>query len=100
MNERAAQTNVEVTDHAVVQYLRRFKGVDIDAVRAEIASKIARPAEYARFLGDASARVRTNDMILVITAYPTKRSGSPLNGDKLTNTKHANSARSHSRGQE
>lgn len=100
MNERAAPTNVEVTDHAVVQYLRRFKGVDIDAVKAEIASKIGRPADYARFLGDASARVRTNDTILVITAYPTKRSGSSKNGAKMTNTKHSNSARSHARGQE
>lgn len=40
---------VQVSDHAVVQYLRRFKGVDIEAVKAEIASKVTKPAEYARF---------------------------------------------------
>lgn len=73
MNERPAPTNIEVTDHAVVQYLRRFKGVDIEAVRAEIASKITKPADYARFLGNASGKIRSNDTILVITAYKSKR---------------------------
>lgn len=31
----------QVTDHAVIRYLERVHGIDIDAYRAEIAEKVA-----------------------------------------------------------
>lgn len=62
--------SVQVSDHAVVQYLRRFRGVDIDAVREEIAAKVPNPEQFARFLGGAPAKVRSKGAVLVITTYP------------------------------
>ena len=35
---------VHVTDHAVLRYLQRLHGLDIEAVRAEIATKVWRAA--------------------------------------------------------
>lgn len=35
-----------VTDHAVIRYLERVKGIDIDAVRAEISAKCATGLEH------------------------------------------------------
>lgn len=32
---------IHITEHAVYRYLERVKGIDMDAVRAEIAAKIA-----------------------------------------------------------
>lgn len=42
-----------VTDHAVIRYLERVKGVDIDVVRAEISELV----ETARDLGASGAVV-------------------------------------------
>lgn len=35
-------TEPRVTDHAVIRYLERVRGMDIAAIRNEIASKVAR----------------------------------------------------------
>lgn len=35
-----------ITDHAVVRYLERVKGIDIDAVRAEITAVVRRGVSY------------------------------------------------------
>ncbi|NKC12912.1 MAG: hypothetical protein GKR94_12150 [Gammaproteobacteria bacterium] len=64
---------VEVSDHAVVRYLERVKGVDVGSVRAEIAERIKNPRKYAGFLGDATARVHSDGTVFVITAYPARK---------------------------
>lgn len=35
-------TEVHVTDHAIIRYLERACGVDVDAIRAEIARTVRR----------------------------------------------------------
>lgn len=35
-------TEPRVTDHAVIRYLERVRGMDIAAIRSEIAAKVAR----------------------------------------------------------
>ena len=41
MKKPAAKTPVvSVTDHAVIRYLERVRGVDIETVRREIAAKV------------------------------------------------------------
>lgn len=37
-----AMSNVDVSDHALVRYLERAKGVDVNAARAELAAKATR----------------------------------------------------------
>lgn len=44
---------LRITDHALVRYLERVKGVDVEALRHEIASKVARAAD----LGACGVRV-------------------------------------------
>lgn len=40
------RSRFHITDHAVLRYLERVKGVDIDAVRDEIANKVNVAAEH------------------------------------------------------
>lgn len=39
---KASSAAPAITDHAVVRYLERVKGIDVEAVRAEIAAIVGR----------------------------------------------------------
>jgi hypothetical protein len=56
----------DVTDHAVVRYLERVKGIDLDAIRQEIASIIDGAAERVPVKGDATGLV-ANGLTFVVT---------------------------------
>lgn len=63
---------VRVSDHAVVRYLERVRGVDIRAVRAEIAEVVALAEEHPGANGVRSGghvyRIKNNT---VVTVAPT-----------------------------
>lgn len=40
------RTGIEVTDHAIVRWLERVRGIDMDAVRAEIAAHCRTAVEF------------------------------------------------------
>ena len=86
MNQDDGQSHerVDVSDHAVVRYMERVLGVDVDGVRAEIANKIRNPEKYAQFLRGTTAKVRTEGTVFVITTYledkQDKRKGRPGSG--------------------
>ena len=53
---------IRVTDHAVVRYLEREFGVDVESVRAVIARKINSPAvqELVEFGGGVPCKVKVD----------------------------------------
>jgi hypothetical protein len=70
---------VTVTDHALLRWLERVQGIDIEAVRAEIAARAercvaaaesigTRPAQYVVLSGDARLIVRQGAVVTVVTA--------------------------------
>lgn len=65
-----------VTDHAIVRYLERAYGMDIEAIKAEIATPIVQIAEgfgCGTVIGKHGARVVIRDGV-VTTVLP-KRGG-------------------------
>lgn len=60
---------LHITDHAVIRYLERVRGVDIEAVRREIRAKIALIQDYPGATGilvDGFRYVVANGAILTI----------------------------------
>ncbi len=70
---------IKVTDHAVLRYLQRVKGVDVEALKAEIAQLVHLASEHA---GACSVNVDGKRYLLkngvVITVMP-KSMPNPLN---------------------
>ena len=60
-------TRVYVTDHAVVRYLERVKGIDMDAVRAEIAAHVDLALEHDGVSGVLSDGFRYRLQGLTVT---------------------------------
>lgn len=60
------QPEIVVTDHALVRYLERVHGVDIEAVRAEVAA-LVRPA-YERGM----VYFQTDDLIFALSGRHVK----------------------------
>ena len=63
------KSNLHITDHAVIRYLERVRGVDIDAVRREISTKTALIQDYPGATGilvDGFRYVIANGAILTI----------------------------------
>lgn len=58
-----------VTDHAVLQYLKRVNGVDIEAVRCEIGRKIDKAAEMGAcgVVVDGARFVIENGVVVTVT---------------------------------
>ena len=90
---RCLGSNVHVSDHAVVRYLERVLGIDVDGVRAEIAAKIRNPEKYARFLEGSTANVRTDGTVFVITAYSEEKPSKQRRRKKKHRTRHSGGAR-------
>ena len=60
---------LHITDHAVIRYLERVRGVNIEAVRREISAKIALIQDYPGATGilvDGFRYVVANGAILTI----------------------------------
>ena len=51
---------IEVSDHTIVRYLERIKGVDVESIKSEIKSFIGQ-----RFVGDAHYPINS-DFVLVV----------------------------------
>jgi hypothetical protein len=68
-----------ITDHAVVRYLERVRGVDIDAVRREIAARVATGLEAGAcgvLVEGMEYRIENGHVVTVQKArYPDKRTG-------------------------
>lgn len=47
MEDCRPSRGIEVSDHAVVRYLERVRGMDVDAIRAEIAEQVRRGTQIA-----------------------------------------------------
>ncbi|MDD9997297.1 MAG: hypothetical protein OXQ89_06085 [Rhodospirillaceae bacterium] len=56
---------IRVTDHAVVRYLERIVGIDIDSVRREIAESLSSPfaERLIEFSDGADCRIKAGDAV-------------------------------------
>lgn len=50
MKKKKQHHGVEITDHAIVRYLERHKGIDMNAIRSEILTETT--TAYIQQLGD------------------------------------------------
>lgn len=75
-------TGPVVTDHAVLRYLERARGVDVEAARAEIAAKVARGvAAGAAFVTHDGLRFVIRSGRVVVTALDKKWTSAFPGGD-------------------
>jgi hypothetical protein len=58
--------SVVVSDHAVLRFLERVHGLDIEAVRAEIAWRAERGAAAAEVIGEMQYRIVWPGFTLVV----------------------------------
>lgn len=74
-------TKIRVTDHAILRYLERAGGFDIDRMRREITSRIERVGfttpGHVRIDGMTFVVKDTPDGPIVTTAFPSKRRRHP-----------------------
>lgn len=69
---------MRISDHAVLRYMERRLGVDVDAVRREIASAVDTPRmrDVAEFAGETGCSIRLDGMVYclrggtVTTCFP------------------------------
>lgn len=57
------QASIQISDHAVLRYLERVKGVDIEAVKAEMMPS-DKAVAAAREMGEA--RIKKRNFLLVV----------------------------------
>lgn len=57
---------ITVTDHAVLRYLERVMGIDMDQLRDTIQADLGRAAEAAERLGQTKYKVQMNGCVFVI----------------------------------
>lgn len=77
MPKRRKKRNIHITDHAIVQYLSRIEGMDIEALRTRILDedneRVMKPIEYLKeglFPVHPSHRVRIkNKNIVTVLPY-------------------------------
>lgn len=55
---------VKVSDHAVIRYIERVHGVDVDSIRAQMAKALKK--EIMNFAGGNDISVTTNECKFVI----------------------------------
>lgn len=71
-----------VSDHACIRYLERVYGIDMDAIRAEIASPVVQLAEgfgAGTVIGKHGARILIRDGV-VTTVLPKRQGRRSRNG--------------------
>lgn len=75
---------LHITDHAVIRYLERVRGVDIDAVRREIRSNVALATDYPGATGilkDGFRYVLANSAVVTIHDLGSPSVGSDVEPD-------------------
>ena len=55
-----------VTDHALVRFLERAAGLDVDGLRDTISSSLARSHQAARSLGSENHIVKADGLLYVV----------------------------------
>lgn len=69
---------IYVTDHALLRYIERIHGVDIEALREELRQRALRCATAAQIIGAAEYRINCGDMQMrvvgknIVTIVPPK----------------------------
>lgn len=73
------QRRIRITDHAVLRYLERVRGLDINAVRVEIAAtcKIAEdhPGATGVLSGGFRFKINTDAVVTVVPQHENKTHG-------------------------
>lgn len=64
--EKVAKATIRVTDHAVVRYLERFQGIDVNSVKQSIIDKV--DLDSLKVLG-GSGRIKIDNMKIVVDNY-------------------------------
>lgn len=59
--------SVEISDHALVRFLDRVGGLDVEAVRLMMSIGLERAMAAAELLGETNRRVQADGMVYVIT---------------------------------
>lgn len=59
---------MRISDHAVLRYLERRLGIDVDAVRREIAAEVDTPRmrDVADFAGETGWSIRLDGMVYCV----------------------------------
>ena len=55
-----------VTDHALIRFLERSEGIDMEAVRASVADALARAHEAASSIGVANYLVLVDELCFIV----------------------------------
>lgn len=69
---------LHVTDHAVLRFIERMYGLDVEALRAELRSRAERAHEAAEAIGGGEYTIKAGDLRMrvvgqnVVTCYPSK----------------------------
>ena len=71
---------INVSDHAVLRYLQRFKGIDVEGTRRTLAQSLDTPRmhQIIEFAGEARCKIKKADGIFCVqgrtltTCYPDK----------------------------
>jgi hypothetical protein len=66
MRAQAATKVLGVSDHALLRFLERAGGLDIDELRTRLATSLARAHAAARTLGDSDYLIRSDGMVYVV----------------------------------
>ena len=69
-----ANPDAVISDHAVVRYLERAYGLDVDAIRAEMAQSLKPAIEFgASVVQTHGVRLVLRDGFYCVTALPRRR---------------------------
>jgi hypothetical protein len=59
---------LSVSDHALVRFLERAGGLDVEALRARLTASLARAADAAAALGVAEVTVKADGLAYLVSA--------------------------------
>lgn len=59
-------TKLHVTDHAVLRYIERIHGVDVETLREELRQMAVRGAQAAETIGGGEYAIKTGEMTLKV----------------------------------
>lgn len=70
---------IKVTDHALIRYIERVRGVDLDAVRREISNKVETGVEHeaGAVIKDCNRYVLDGNVVVTVhpNRTPSRRTG-------------------------
>lgn len=59
-------TRLRVTDHALVRFLERAGGIDVEGVRAQLEAGLARSHDAARSVSESDYLIKVDGFVLVV----------------------------------